>query len=133
MNEALPPARDRAVMAARVADHEQGRDILLLEVGAVTIIAEYFVIASAPNRRLVARIAEEVEARVAELSGERPVRVEGTGTNEWVVIDYGDLMVHVFLDETREFYEIERLYADVPHLEWADPDAASAEAAGEMP
>ncbi len=84
--------------------------------GAVLAITEYFVITGAGNRRLVRTIAEEVEeqTKVRISSGRAPLRVEGMRHQEWVLLDYGDVVVHVFADETRRFYEIERLYRDVP-------------------
>jgi ribosome-associated protein len=59
-----------------------------------------------------------VENRVREASGRSPIRTEGHREQQWVLLDYGDVVVHVFLDEVRQFYEIERLYRDVPRLEW---------------
>lgn len=122
-------ARDLAVTAARIADAMKGSDILILQVGDVLSLTEYFVIVSASNRRLVDALVEEIEARIRAGSGESPIRVEGARENQWVLIDYGSVIVHVFLSEIRDFYEIERLYTDVPKIEWADPDAVAAEAA----
>jgi ribosome-associated protein len=109
---------DLAVAAARCADDKQGRNIVVLAVGDVLAITEYFVVVDAPNRRLVRTIVEDVEAAVKELSGRSPIRVEGINEQQWVLIDYGDVVVHVFLDEVRRFYEIERLYRDVAKVDW---------------
>ncbi|MEJ7585214.1 MAG: ribosome silencing factor [Acidimicrobiales bacterium] len=81
-------------------------------------ITDHFVITSAPNSRLVRTIAEEVEARVVVAGGPRPVRTEGLDDVRWVLMDYGSFVVHVFLDETRRYYELERLWADVPRMDW---------------
>lgn len=113
-------ARDLACTAARIADDEQATDVLVLHVGDVLGVTEYFVIAGAPNRRLVNAVVEEVEAQVRDLTGRSPVRTEGVRENQWVLVDYGDVVVHVFLSEVRDFYEIERLYTDVPKVDWAD-------------
>jgi ribosome-associated protein len=85
------------------------------------------VITSAPNSRQVRTIAEYVEERLKEEGGPLPLRVEGRSDLTWVLLDYGDLVVHVFLDEIRRFYDIERLYRDVPVINWraARADAAS--------
>ena len=83
-------------------------------------ITEYFVITSAGNDRLVKTIAETVEERVSADGGPKPLRSEGFDDLRWVLLDYGDFVVHVFLDETREYYELERLWSDVPRLAWAD-------------
>jgi ribosome-associated protein len=103
--------------AAWVTDDKQGFDTVVLEVGAVMGITDFFVITSGSNSRQVRTIAEEVEKRLKNL-GVRPPRVEGRSDLTWVLLDYGDLVVHVFLDETRRFYDIERLYRDVPVIDW---------------
>ncbi len=112
-------ARALALEAARVADQEQASDVVVLSVGSVLDVADYFVIAGASNRRLVRRVVEEVEARCRERLGRSPVRSEGLREQEWVLLDYGDVVVHVFLEEIRGFYEIERLYGDVDTLDWS--------------
>ncbi len=112
-------ARDLAVGAARFGDALKATDILVLHVGDVLAVTEYFVVMSGSNRRLVDALVDEVEARVRDETGRSPVRVEGARENQWVLIDYGDVVVHVFLAEIREFYEIERLYTDVPKIDWA--------------
>jgi ribosome-associated protein len=117
-------ARDLAMVAARAADAKGAHDVVVLVVGAVLVVADEFVIASASNDRLVKAIVDDVERLVAEAGFSRPLRVEGLDDRHWVLIDYGDVVVHVFLDETREYYELERLWGDVPRLEWAQTAAA---------
>lgn len=104
--------------AAQAADDKQGTDTIVLSVGGVLGIADLFVITGASNRRLVRAVAEEIEERVRAECGRSPIRTEGHREQQWVLLDYGDVIVHVFLDEVRQFYEIERLYRDVPRLEW---------------
>ena len=108
---------DWANAAAAVADDKQGFDTTVLEVGAVMGITDFFVITSGSNSRQVRTIAEEIEKRLKDLDV-GPPRVEGRSDLTWVLIDYGDLVVHVFLEETRRFYDIERLYRDVPVIDW---------------
>jgi ribosome-associated protein len=120
-----------AVAAARAADDKQGRDTVILDVGKVLSITDFFVITSAGNDRLVRTIAETVEERVAADGGPRPLRTEGFDDLRWVLLDYGDFVVHVFNDETRGYYELERLWSDVPRLAWQEDPAASARVAGE--
>jgi ribosome-associated protein len=110
--------RALAFVAARAADDKQGLDTIVLSVADVLAITELFVVTSAANRRLVRTIADEVEHQVREQLGRSPVRVEGVAEQQWVLIDYGDVVVHVFADEARRFYNIERLYSDVPTLDW---------------
>lgn len=109
-----------AKTAARAADERSATDVVVLEVGPVLALCEYFVIASGSNPRQVRAIAEEVEAQVGEGGGPKPLRIEGLDDRQWVLLDYGDLVVHVFLEETRDYYDLERLWADVPRVAWQD-------------
>ena len=109
----------KARIAARAADDKKGDDILALDVADIIGIVECFVITSASNSRLVRTIVDEVERQIFEQTGEKPRAVEGLRDASWVLMDYGDLVVHVFLAETREFYGLERLWADAETVEWA--------------
>ena len=124
------PVRSWALLAARTADDKQGRGTVILEVGSVLAITDYFVVTSGRNARQVRTIAEEVERAIKEAGGPGPLRVEGLSDLTWVLLDYGDVVVHVFDEETRRFYDIERLYRDVPVIEWAETDRHSADQAG---
>jgi ribosome-associated protein len=110
--------RALAILAARQADERKATDIMVLDVGEVLSITGYFVIASASNGRLVRNVADEIERVVKDEFGRPPIRVEGLREQQWTLIDYGDVVVHVFHDDMREFYEIERLYGDVPRVAW---------------
>ena len=115
-----------AITAARAADDKKAENTIILQVGNVLGITEYFVITSASNRRLVRTIVDAVEEQVRAEHGRSPLRSEGVGEQQWVLVDFGDVVVHVFADEVRAYYEIERLYRDVPRLEWqaTAPDPA---------
>jgi ribosome-associated protein len=119
-----------ALTAARAADAKGGSRTVVLQVGDVLGITEHFVVTSAPNTRLVRALVDDVEARVADEHGVRPQRVEGLDDMRWVLMDYGDWVVHVFLDEAREFYDLERLWRDVPSLDWRAELGGTGEAAG---
>ena len=110
----------RSRIAARAADDKKGEDILVLDVAEIMGIVECFVITSASNTRLVRSIVDEVERQLFEQTGEKPRAVEGLRDASWVLLDYGDLVVHVFLHETREYYGLERLWADAATVPWAD-------------
>jgi ribosome-associated protein len=97
--------------------------VVVLDVGDVLALCGWFVITSAPNERLVKAIADEVEQQVHGAGGPKPKRIEGLQERQWVLMDYGDLVVHVFLQEQRDFYDLERLWADVPRVAWAEPAA----------
>lgn len=120
MSTAAAAALDLAKVAARAADDKKAERTLVLEVGDVLAITDYFVITSANNRRLVRTVVDAVEAAVREQCGRSPLRMEGVSEQQWVLVDYGDVVVHVFAEETRMYYEIERLYRDVPKIDWAD-------------
>lgn len=116
-----PAVDDRwALEAARAADSKSANDIVVLEVGPILAVTEHFVIASAGNTRQVRTIAEEIEEQIAAAGGPRPLRVEGLDDLRWVLLDYGELVVHVFLEETRQYYDLERLWSDVPRVAWQD-------------
>ena len=112
------------VVAARAAHDKGATDIVVLRVGDVLAITDYFVIASASNPRLVRTVVQEIENKVAEAGGPRPTRVEGLNEAEWVLADYGTFVVHVFHVDTRAYYELERLWSDVATVNWLDTDDA---------
>lgn len=109
---------DLARIAARAIDDKLGTDIVILPVGEVLGIVEYFVVATGSNPRQVRAICDAVLDLVRAETGRGPLRSEGAGEQQWVLIDYGDVVVHVFSDEARNFYEIERLYRDLTPVDW---------------
>lgn len=115
----LDDVRGWAAAAARAADEKKATDTVVLEVGPILAITDAFVITSAPNTRQVRTIAEEIEKQLVEAGGPKPLRVEGLDDLRWVLVDYGSFVVHVFLQEARDYYELERLWADVPRVESA--------------
>ena len=118
-------SRERALVAARAAASKKGTDTVVLDVGEVLAIVDYFVITSGSNSRLVQTLAEEVEA-VLKANGGGPLRVEGYDDATWVLLDCGDVVVHVFLDEVRSYYELERLWSDVPRVQVEPAEVAGA-------
>ena len=119
-----------AVRAARAAAEKQARDITVLEVRDLIAITDYFVIASGATDRQVRAIAEAVEDELRK-AGEKPIRREGERDLRWLLLDYADIVVHVFLEEDRAYYDIERLWKDAPVIKWepAAERAARAKAA----
>ncbi|MEA3078181.1 MAG: ribosome-associated protein [Actinomycetota bacterium] len=115
-----------ASLAARAADDKQATSTIVLEVGPILAITDAFVITSAPNSRLVRTIAEEVEHQVKEAGGPAPLRTEGLDDARWVLLDYGDFVVHVFLDEVRDYYDLERLWSDAARVDWETHPIAAA-------
>ena len=109
---------ERACLAARAADDKLATDVLVLDVGDIIGIVESFVIASGANSRQVKAIVDNIDDKLRMECGLKPRNIEGLDTSTWVLIDYGDFIVHVFLDDTREFYDLERLWADAPKVNW---------------
>lgn len=108
---------DRVLIAAGAASSKTDEPTVVLDVGDLLGITDHFVITSGSNVRQVRTIAEEVEMRVKAQGGGSPRYVEGLQDASWVLLDYGQFVVHVFLDETRRFYDLERLWSDAPRVE----------------
>ena len=106
-----------ALVAAEAIDEKQGSDVVILDVGELLRIADVFVIATGTSRRQVQAMADEVQDQL-KLYGRRPFRVEGKDQGDWLLVDYGDVVVHVFQAETRDFYSLERLWGDAPRIPW---------------
>jgi len=125
----LDEIRHWVTTAARAASAKKADETVVLDVGRVLGITHAFVVTSGRNRRQVLTIAEEVEAQVKAVGGPAPLRVEGLTDAQWVLLDYGDFVVHVFLDDVRRYYDLERLWGDSPVIEWDEgvPAAAGAE------
>jgi ribosome-associated protein len=124
--ETLPEdIRRRVVIAAQAADSKKGLDTVILEVGPVLVITDAFVVTSGTNPRQVRTIAEEVERWLAEQEGVKPRRTEGLNEATWVLLDYGEFVVHVFHEDSRRFYDLERLWSDVARAHW-EPATSSA-------
>lgn len=112
------PSERWAVLAAQAASSKKAIDPIVLAVGDVLAITDFFVIVSGSNPRQVRTIAEEIEEQVRGAGGPSPLRIEGLDDLHWVLVDYGEFVIHVFLQETRDYYELERLWSDVPRIEW---------------
>ena len=107
-----------ARLAAQAADDKQGSNTIVLNVGDVLAITELFVVTSASNTSQVRTISNEVSSRIREQLGLSPLHSEGISEQQWILLDYGDVVIHIFSEPTRQFYEIERLYTDVPKVNW---------------
>ena len=121
-------ARELVQAAAAAADAKQAEDIVALDVSDVLPFADAFLIMSGRNERLVQSISDAVEEALLPL-GSKPLRREGKGDGRWVLIDFGDLVVHVFHDEERTYYSLERLWRDCPVIPVSLPESPVAERA----
>ena len=110
-------AKKLAVTAALAASDKKAKDILIMDMRGALGITDYFVICSGNTERQVRRIAESIEERLKGLE-QKPFRREGEAYFRWVRLDYMDIVVHIFREEERNYYALERLWADVPLVEW---------------
>ena len=108
------PVRTLARHAVEGLLDKKGLDVLVLDVRAVSGITDYLLLATAESELQVRAMVDAVRAEVRDATGERPWHVEGTDFHQWVVLDYVDLVVHIFQTEKRAFYALERLYGDAP-------------------
>jgi ribosome-associated protein len=117
-------SRQASIVAARAAATKQAEHITILDVHGLIVITDYFVICSGATERQVRTIVEEIEKALRDL-GRKPVRREGESERRWVLLDYVDLVVHVFTEQEREYYGLERLWGDAPRSAWEDEGIAS--------
>lgn len=123
---------DLAVAAARAADDKKARDLSILEVADILAVVDLFVLATAGSDRQLKAIADEIERALREDHGRKPARREGTPASGWVLLDYGDIVCHLFSTEQRDFYSLERLWSDVPRRDpMTGDEVAGAPASGE--
>lgn len=116
-------AIELAQIAAKAADEKQGDDLVGLDVSANLPFTDVFLLVSGRNERLVLAIAEEIEDQLHAV-GQKALRREGREEGRWVLLDFGDLIVHVFHEEERAYYGLERLWRDAPVVDLALPDTA---------
>ena len=115
-----------ATAAAEAARDKQAADVVVLDVAALLTITDYFVICSVASGPQLKAVTEAVEERVRTGLDRRPVRREGDADGGWLLLDYIDVVVHVFGEEEREYYDLERLWSDAPRPAWAAAGARSA-------
>ena len=101
----------RALAAARTADNNRGRDIVILDLRELTPVFDYFVLVTGSSRRQLHAISEEIDQTLHEEFGDRRLGIEGYADSRWILLDFGDIVVHMFDDETRKYYALEDLWA----------------------
>jgi ribosome-associated protein len=111
---------ERALECTRAALDRKAYDLVVLETGRLSSIGDYFIICSGRSDTQVQAIAEGVQAHMAA-RGVRPLSVEGLPHGQWVLMDYGDVVIHIFYVPVREFYDLERLWMRAPHVELPEP------------
>ncbi len=104
---------------AAILDDRKANDLKVLKIEALTVIADYFVIATGTSTTHVRSLSDEIEFKLKQ-EGEMPLSVEGYDSSSWILTDYGSVVVHVFLEDARGFYALERLWADAPQVDWQE-------------
>lgn len=123
---ATPDAIEAARAAATALDAKSGEDVILFDMSKLLVVTDVFVLATGSSRRNVLTLVDETVAALREID-RHPIRKEGTDHGQWVLVDYGDIVIHVFDRVTREYYDLERLWADAPRIEF-EPSSSTAEA-----
>ena len=111
--------KQMAQLVCRALDEKKGRDIKVIDIHDVSVIADYFVIASGSNQNQVQAMVDNVEEQLGR-AGFEPKQVEGVRNSSWILMDYGDVIVHVFDEENRLFYDLERIWRDGKTLDMVE-------------
>lgn len=105
-------SKELAIIAAKILDNKKAKDIRVLKIRDVSSLGDYFIICSASNKSHVQSLSDELDFALGHEYGLKPRRVEGYSSANWVLMDYSDVIIHIFYEETREFYSLERLWSD---------------------
>lgn len=107
-----------ALAAAQMAEEDNGQDVLVLDLRELTCIFDYFVIASGTSRRQLHAISEDIDHKLEDELGDERLGIEGYQGSNWILLDYGTVVVHLFDAETRDYYAIEKLWGEATQLDW---------------
>ncbi len=111
---------EKAQAIVKILDEKKGREIQLLEIRGLSTLGDYFILATGGSNTQVKALSDEVEEEMHKKFSIHPERVEGLQNAEWVLMDYSDVMVHIFQEEPRHFYDLERLWNDAPRVDISD-------------
>ncbi len=111
--------RELALAAARTAADNRGRDVVVLDMRDLTAILDYFVIATGTSRRQLHAISEEIDRVLQEELGDERLGIEGYSESRWILLDYGNVVIHLFDDEARSYYDLENLWAEAKRVDVA--------------
>jgi len=117
LSTAADPVAERAAQCAYIAEDNKARDVIILDMRKITPLYDFFILATGASRRQIHTITEEIDAYMHG-HGEKRLAVEGYESSRWVVQDYGDIVVHVFDTDSREYYDLEEFWADAPRVDW---------------
>lgn len=108
---------ERARLAIHCASEKKAVGLTAIDLREIASFTEFFIITSGTNQRQVQAIADEIEEQLKKQLSERPIRIEGYNTAEWILMDYGDFVIHIFEQKAREFYDLERLWRDAKKVQ----------------
>jgi ribosome-associated protein len=112
-----------ALTVAGIVEENRGRDIVILDMRKLTPIFDYFVLATGTSRRQLHSISEEIDRVLQETLGDHRLGIEGYVDGRWILLDYGDVVVHLFDEESREYYGLEQLWCSAKRVPWEPPVA----------
>ena len=115
--EEIRPTVPTWLIAVRAAESKKATDIKVLDLTGITSFADYFVICTGANQRQIQAVSDEVGLQLKQQAQELPLSLEGYNQAEWVLADYGDLLVHIFSPKAREYYDLERLWRSAKTVE----------------
>lgn len=118
---------ERAQAAARVADLNRARDIAIIDLREITPVFDFFVLATGSSRRQLHAIAEEIDLLLRKQFGDRRMGLEGYEDSRWILLDFGDVVIHLFDEETREYYDLEHLWAGAKRIPYVSSDLPAVE------
>lgn len=107
-----------ALAAAETAADNRGQEVLVLDLRGLTCIFDYFVIASGTSRRQLHAMSEEIDHKLEDELGDQRLGIEGYQGSNWILLDYGTVVIHLFDAATRDFYSIEKLWGESPRVDW---------------
>ncbi|WP_447970716.1 ribosome silencing factor [Nitrospira sp. M1] len=115
MNSDIPHSQQKALCIAEAALSKKASDVLILDVQALTSLADYFILASGESERQVKAIANYITQEIATTYHTTPL-IEGAGTSMWILLDYEDIVVHIFKTDIRQYYALEKMWSDAPRI-----------------
>ncbi len=118
---------ERARAAAHVADLNRARDIAIIDLREITPVFDFFVLATGSSRRQLHAIAEEIDITLRKQFGDQRLGMEGYEDSRWILLDFGDVVIHLFDEETRTYYDLEHLWAGAKRIPYVSSDASPAE------
>lgn len=107
---------ERALAAARTADNNRGRDIVILDLRELTAVFDYFILVTGTSRRQLHAISEEIDNTLEKTYGDKRLGIEGYADSRWILLDFGDIVVHMFDEETRDYYALEQLWSGAKRI-----------------